>query len=68
MIAAASAHAALEALWQVMVELAETTNDQIVQRQASANATDATAVQDACSDLAQIARTAASLARLVAES
>lgn len=68
MIAAASAHAALEALWQVMVELAESTNDQIVQRQASADPIAAAAVQDACSDLAQIAQTAASLARLAAES
>lgn len=68
MIATASAHAALEALWQVMVELAESTNDQIVQRQASANAADAAAIHDACKDLAQIAQTAASLARLAAES
>ena len=63
MIAPDSAHTALEALWQVMVELAEDANDQIVLRQTTATAADSAAVRDICSDLALIAQTAARLAQ-----
>lgn len=66
MMTTPSAQAALEALWQVMLEIAESTNDEIVQRQSSTTAADANAINDACSDLAQFAQTAASLARRAA--
>jgi hypothetical protein len=64
MIAPASAYVALEALWQVMVELAEATSDEIVSNQRAPAALAANTIAQYSSDLVDIARSATILARL----
>lgn len=64
MIAPASAYVALEALWQVMVELAEATNDEIASKQRAPATLAANTLAQYSSDLADIARPATILARL----
>jgi|LNFM01.1.fsa_nt_gb hypothetical protein len=64
MIAPASAGVALEALWQVMVELAEAANEEIVLGQRAPAAFAANTIAQYSSDLAEIARSATILARL----
>ncbi len=64
MIAPASAYVALEALWQVMVELAEATNDEIVSNQRAPAALAANTIVQYSSDLVDIARSATILVRL----
>lgn len=64
MIEPASAGVALEALWQVMVELAEAANEEIVLGQRAPAALAANTIAQHSSDLAEIARSATILARL----
>jgi hypothetical protein len=64
MIAPASAYVALKALWQVMVELAEATNDEIASNQRAPAALAANTIAQYSSDLTGIARSAIILARL----
>lgn len=65
MIARATARQALDALWQVMVELAEAANDHVVETQASANASAAKKIAALTGDLADIAKAASVIARHV---
>lgn len=63
MIAPASASVALAALWQVMVELAEAANEEIVLSQRAPATLAADTIAQYSSDLGEIARSAAILAR-----
>ena len=64
MIAPESASTALEGVWQIMVELAETVNDEIVLNQRTPSTTAAAIIDQRSKDLADIARAAAILLRL----
>ncbi len=58
------ARIALEALWACMVEIAEETNDIVVDAQRDAGADTADAIARGASDLAALARAAEALASL----
>lgn len=55
----------LEAIWQVMVELAEAGNDEVVSTQVVASKYAATNIAGIASDLAVLAQAAAVLARRI---
>lgn len=64
MSAAAEAGAALPLLWEVIVILAETTNDLVVDAQRLAPAPGAQQIADIAADLSALARAAEILAKL----
>lgn len=64
MSAAPSAEIALAALWQVLVEIAEATNDAIVLQQRTPSDGASAAIARACADAATLTQAAAVLTRL----
>jgi hypothetical protein len=63
MIAPETARAALEPLWQAMIELAEWSNDQVVDQQIRPSSVLAGQIGQSATDLATLAHVAAILAR-----
>lgn len=63
MIAPASANAALETLWQVMVEMAEAANDSVVLNQRTPTPSASATIAQYSADLVQLASAANVLVR-----